>query len=79
MRIFLAAIVVIIGANIGITAINSFTKIKMPNSNDSANLSPKDTDTTKPAKTTDKELSPYLQDVINNEKVVRTPRGPLSD
>jgi hypothetical protein len=28
MRIFLAAIVVIIGANIGITAINSFTKIQ---------------------------------------------------
>ena len=28
MRIFLAAIVVIIGANIGITAINSLTKIQ---------------------------------------------------
>ena len=28
MRIFLAAIVVIIGANIGITAINSFTEIQ---------------------------------------------------
>ena len=51
----------------------------MPNSKDSANPSPKDQDTTKPAKTSEKELSPYLQDVINNEKVVRTPRGPLSD
>ena len=51
----------------------------MPNSKDSAIPSQSEQDTTKPAKTTDKELSPYLQDVINNEKVVRTPRGPLSD
>ena len=79
MRIFLAAIVVIIGANIGITAINSFTKIQDAKLQRLCESVPKEQDTTKPAKTTDKELSPYLQDVINNEKVVRTPRGPLSD
>ena len=28
MRLFLAALVILIGANIGITAINSFTKIQ---------------------------------------------------
>lgn len=63
---------------LGSTLSTKFQRFKMPNSKDSAKSSRTEQDTTKPAKNIDK-LSPYLQDVINNEKVVRTPRGPLSD
>lgn len=50
----------------------------MPNNNDSANRSQLGQDTTKCVKNTDK-LSAYLSDIINNKKIIRVPRGPLSD